>query len=277
MRHNRVGGHIRMRSSLQELLDRADALNLPFFQCFFVPQELGKLITVSKEDIYQFLRVRRTRFKDLLCHVSYWVNLSSLTTNGFAQLRREITFAKRLDFNHFVLHPGMAKGGNNKIQGIDALATSLNILFEAEQDIALMLENGCHGNLAVGSDITDFKLLLEKLDKPERVKFCIDTAHAYSFGYNIADSSEQEKFIALLDATIGIERIMLIHLNDTNEALGSYIDRHGIIGQGNIGESALKRFAMHPQLQTIPLLLELPELTVEDELLVVNKVREWSG
>src|SRR5438046_674760 len=182
MVHNRIGTHIRMRASLQELLQRADSLDLPFFQCFFVPQESGKLIKMTTQDIYQFLKIRRACFDDLFCHVSYWVNLSSLGNNGFAQLRREIIFAKRLEFTHFVLHAGTAKGAPNKFQGIDALAAALNELFNLERDIVLLLENSCHGNLAVGSDINDFGLLLEKIDKPERLNFCIDTAHAYSFG-----------------------------------------------------------------------------------------------
>lgn len=275
MMHNRIGTHIRMRSSLEELLQRADFLDLPFFQCFFVPQESGKLIKVTTQDIYQFMKIRRARFDDLFCHVSYWVNLSSLGNNGFAQLRREIIFAKRLEFTHFVLHAGTAKGALNKLQGIDALAVALNELFNLEQDIILLLENSCHGNLAVGSDINDMRLLLEKIDKPERLNFCIDTAHAYSFGYNVADIAEQEKFIQLLDKAIGVERIKLIHLNDTLEKLGSRIDRHSIIGEGAIGKEALHHFARHPQLQHIPLLLELPELTVEDELIILNRVREW--
>lgn len=271
----RLGTHIRMRSSLQELLQRADSLDLPFFQCFFVPQESGRLIKTTAYDIYQFLKIRRARFDDLFCHISYWVNLSSLGNNGFAQLRREILFAKRLEFTHFVLHAGTAKGATNKLQGIDALAAALNQLFDLEKDIVLLLENSCHGNLAVGSDINDMHLLLEKIDKPERLNFCIDTAHAYSFGYNVADIAEQEKFIQLLDTAIGLERIKLIHWNDTLEKLGSRIDRHAIIGEGVIGKNALRHFALHSQLQHIPLLLELPELMVEDELVILDKVRQW--
>jgi deoxyribonuclease-4 len=272
---NRVGAHIRMRSSLRELLERADSLDLPFFQCFFVLQESGKIVQIMRNDAYEFLRIRRARFEKLFCHISYWVNLSSLGNNGFPQLRREINFAKRLEFTHFVLHAGTAKGAVDKLQGIDALAKALNNLFDHEQDITLMLENSCHGNLAIGSDITDFHQLLEKIDKPERINFCIDTAHAYSFGYDIADIAEQEKFITLLQTTIGIERIKLIHLNDTVERLGSRIDRHVIPGQGSIGKEALQHFVMHPQLQHIPLLLELPEMCVEDELIVLNDVRGW--
>jgi len=272
---NRVGAHIRMRSHLHELLERADALDLPFFQCFFVPQETGKLIQVSDDEARTFLQVRRARFGDLYCHASYWVNLSSLGNNGYPQLRREIILAKRLEFTHLVLHAGNAKGALHKNEGIDALAIALNNLFKRERDITVLLENTCHSNLAVGSDIFDFQLLLEKIDRPERIGFCIDTAHAYSYGYDVATQEGQTDFINVLDEAIGIERIKLIHLNDTVEKLGSFIDRHGVVGQGNIGEDALKRFAMHEALRTIPLLIESPELSVEQELVVLEKIRGW--
>ena len=275
MNNNRIGVHIRMRSSLKELLQRADFLDLPFFQCFFVPQESGKLIQATMADINEFLKIRRSRFTTLFCHISYWVNLASLGNNGFTQLRREIMLGKRLEFTHFVLHAGNAKGAADKMQGIDALAAALNNLFRLERSITIVLENGCHGNLVVGSDITDFRVLLEKIDKPERLAFCIDTAHAYSFGYNVALPHEQERFIQLLDTCIGIERIQLLHLNDTTEKLGSRLDRHAVIGKGFIGVDALHRFALHPQLQHIPIILELPELSEHAELIVLNDVRGW--
>ena len=272
---NRVGAHIRMHSSLHELLERADALSLPFFQCFFVPKETGKIIYASNDAIMEFLRIRRARFNDLYCHASYWANLASLGNNGLPQLRKEVVFAKRLEFTHLVLHAGTAKGAQHKNEGIIALAAGLNKLCKQERDITILLENTCHTNLAVGSDIFDFKLLLEKIDMPERIGFCIDTAHAHSFGYDVVSAKGQHDFIALLDTTIGLERIQLIHLNDTTEKVGSFIDRHSIVGQGNIGEGALKRFAMHEKLQHIPLLIESPELAVEDELAVLHTIRGW--
>lgn len=272
---SRIGAHIRMHSSLHELLERADALDLPFFQCFFVPQETGKLIQFSDADVNDFLKVRRARFNDLYCHASYWVNLASLGNNGFPQLRREVILAKRLEFTHLVLHAGTAKGAVHKSEGIAALAVALNNLFKQERDITVLLENTCHTNLAIGSDILDLQHLLEKIDRPERIGFCIDTAHAYSFGYDIVSAKGQSSFMSLLETALGIERIKLIHLNDTTEKLGSFIDRHSIVGQGNIGEGALKRFVMHPQLQHIPLLIESPELSVEEELVVLNKIRGW--
>ena len=271
----RLGMHIRTQSSIIQLLERAEQLDVSFFQCFFVRQETGSLVGVSAAEVRDFLAIRRARYNDLICHGSYWINLASLGNNGLPSLRREITLAKRLEFTHFLLHPGTAKGATEKSQGIDALALCLNDILKKEQDIEILLENTCHGKLAVGSDILDFKVLLEKIDIPERVGFCIDTAHAHSFGYSIVDNAAQDTFIAFLDETIGLQRIKLLHLNDVYDSCGSRKDRHAVIGEGTIGSDALRRFVMHPQLKTIPFVLELPDMSVEQEKVVLKNICAW--
>jgi deoxyribonuclease-4 len=258
-----------------QLLEKAELLQLPFFQCFFIRQDTGKLVSVSAQEIKNFQSIRRAHYSDLFCHGSYWINLASLGNNGVYSLRREIMLAKRLEFTHFLLHPGTANGALDKNDGIDILAQCLNSIIKREKNITIVLENTCHAKLTVGSDILDFKLLLEKIDRPERLGFCIDTAHAYSFGYNIKNDQEQDDFIALLQACIGIERIVLLHLNDIANPLGSRLDQHSVPGEGSIGIQALSRFAMHPLLKHIPLLLELPELPLEQEQSILDIVRLW--
>ncbi len=114
-----------------------------------------------------------------------------------------------------------------------------------------------------------------KLDQPEKVGFCIDTAHAYAFGYNVADEQEQDAFIDLIGKTIGFDALSLIHLNDTKELLSSKRDRHDIIGQGMIGAHHLKRFMHHPKLVSVPVLLELPSLPEEEQKAILHTVNSW--
>lgn len=270
----RFGLHIRLHSSIIELVERAQRLQLPFFQCFFVIKETGKLVKIDAEEKKIFLQAR-VHFNQLICHGSYWINLASLGYNGYRALERELDLAKRLEFTHLVLHPGVAKGAENKMQGIDALARALNRIIKNEQEIHFLLENTCHGNLAVGSDILDFKILLEKVDTPERLGFCIDTSHAYSFGYDISQAHERAIFIDFLDTTIGVERIKLIHLNDTNQKLGSRIDKHSIVGEGKIGKKALQEFIFHQKLLTIPVLMEMPQVSDEHEERILQDIRGW--
>lgn len=277
MARRRIGLHVRLTQSILEPIRKAQQLQLPFFQCFFVLPASGKLVEVSTSEMQSFLVLRRQHFDQLFFHGSYWINLASLGYNGYRFLKRELNLAKQLEFNHMILHPGTAKGATQKKEGIDALARALNRLFTTENDIGVILENTAHGNLSVGSDMLDFQQLLEKIDYPEKISFCIDTSHAYSFGYDIAHEREQDMFIDFLNNSIGIDRIKLIHLNDSQKKLGSRIDQHAVVGQGNIGALALKRFILHPKLAHIPVIMELPDISADREMAVLQKVRSWVG
>lgn len=271
----RLGLHIRIGHSIVDVIKKAIALDLPFFQSFLVLQQTGRMVHVSSSEKNTFIALRHQYFNDLFCHGSYWINLAGLEYNGYRAFERECVLAKRLEFTHFILHAGSAKGAINRMQGIDAFARSLNNMMKKERDLVFLLENTAHGNLTVGSDILDFKILLEKLDVPERIGFCIDTAHAHVFGYDIVTAQGLENFVLFLDNTIGIDRIKLIHLNDTHQKQGSLLDRHEIVGEGVLGKKNLLPFIMHSRLQNIPVLMELPEIDSVREREVLNKVRGW--
>jgi deoxyribonuclease-4 len=273
----RVGVQIRLQESVVQLFDRAEMLDISLFQCFLVRRESGTLARVTDQEVALFVQKKRSNNYTSICHGSYLINLASLGNNGYYFLHHEVALAKRLEFAHFLLHCGTAHSADNKSQGIDALAFCLNKLIKNEPDISIVLENTAHGRLSVGSDITDFKHLLEKIDKPERINFCIDTAHAHSYGYAIIDEHDQDQFISLLDNTIGLEKIILLHLNDSYEMRGSKHDRHAAIGQGYIGLDALKSFALHRQLSHIPFILEMPEMSVDEEKMVIDGILGWNN
>lgn len=259
------------------MAQQAIRMELPFFQCFLLLLATNKLVAPSAQEIREFIALRRDHFDALYLHGSYWINLASLENNGYHMLRKELALAKRLEFTHLVLHPGSAKGAREKSEGIDALARMLNRLLFYEHDIKIILENTAHGNLSVGSDLLDFQQLLQKLDQPERISFCIDTSHAHAFGYDIVDIDKQAAFVDLLDELVSLERIVLIHLNDTKEKRGALIDRHDVLGQGRLGDAALRHFIMQPRIAHIPVLMELPALPESEELALLRKVVGWNN
>jgi deoxyribonuclease-4 len=236
-------------------------------------QSRATMLKMTPVEIQEFVRIRREHFGNLYVHGSYWINLAGIAHNGYESFKKEVSLAKKLEFTHMVLHPGSANGAKELIEGIDALARILNVMAKKEEKITFVLENTAHGNMSVGSDIQNFYTLLTKLDKPECVSFCIDTAHAYAYGYDIVN--DLEGFIEFLDKTIGINAIQLIHLNDTNEKMGSRIDRHTMIGKGGIGLSALKRFVLHPKLIDIQLIVEPPILEDDEERLLLEMIKSW--
>jgi deoxyribonuclease-4 len=269
-----IGLHLRLTSNLTALIEKAIRLELPFFQCFLVHQHTKRLGRFDDEDVRTFLALRKN-FKDIYLHGSYWINLSSVRITHHRSLIRELKLAHQLDFTHIVLHGGSAKGGKNKREGIEALARSLNNILKSERTVTFVLENSAHGRLNIGGDLQDYKLLLERLDYPDSISFCIDTAHAHSYGYSLNTEQDQEKFIETLESTIGIERIVLLHLNDTLQKCSSKMDKHEVLGEGMIGDEWLRKFVMHPKLAHIPIIMELPEMSETQEFKILEKVRSW--
>jgi deoxyribonuclease-4 len=272
---NQVGLHIRITDSLHTLAEKALRLELPFFQCFFSIQNKMSLLRPTGREVLDFLRLRRAHFTQLYAHGSYWINLASIERRGHYALDRELTLARRLEFTHFVLHPGSAKGAQKKEEGIDAVVRSLNAALHKHPDITLVLENAAHGGMTVGGDIADLAQIYTQLDKPERVALCIDTAHAHVYGYDIITAEGRHNFISLIDATIGLSSLVLLHVNDTHDARGSKLDRHQLLGTGILGVPALQAFVTDQRLRHIPVLTEPPVVTEEIEREQLTLIRSW--
>jgi deoxyribonuclease IV len=277
-----VGLHLKLESTLENLIKKAEYFPINIFQFFLVKEYTGKYPKLDNKDVKQYLRTRK-KFDEIYIHSSYWINLASGKNIGYKTsqkiLKKEIELSKKLLSNYLVLHPGSAtkfkptpQDPKCKLKGIENIVKALNDVLKTERYIKILLENTAHANKTIGSDLNDFKLIKERLDFPEKVKFCLDFAHAFSYGYKV---NQTEDFIKLVDKTMGFESIQLLHLNDSKEERGSRIDKHEIPGKGLIGEIPLKSLIMHKKFQNIPLILELPNITTKETLFLLKKVYDW--
>ncbi len=269
----KIGLHLRLTKTINDLAERAAELQLPIFQCFFIHQTTNQFATVSDEEIAQFLKQWRKKFDQLYLHGSYWINLASASTSNRI-LMRELELAKKLEFTHIIMHPGSARKTGKKADGIAAIARKLNGILKTETDITMVLENTAHAGHSIGGDLHDFLLLRERLDHPEKIKFCIDTAHAYSYGYDITQQKSQEHFINLIQKCVGFENVALLHMNDIKQECCSRIDRHEIIGEGKLGP-ILPEFINRDELKQIPIIMELPVMDPKEEEKILEMVRSW--
>lgn len=260
----KIGAHLRLHDSLEAVALYAQKLHLKTFQCFFLNQSTKRLIEPSKQDIDQFLRIR-DQFTELYVHAAYWVNLAHISYTNHQVLEKELELARQYAFTHLIIHPGTTKGSSKKKEGIEAVARTLNRIFKQHSEIQIVLENVAHNGLSIGGDLTDFSKIKALLDKPELLSFCIDTAHAYAFGYDIANDDGLEQFMTSITETIGFTSIALIHLNNTQEPCKSYIDRHCLLNEGKISIVMLQKIVNEARLQNIPLILELP-VSLSDQL-----------
>lgn len=270
-----VGLHLRIQSTILELLQRAHLLEVATFQCFLFNQVDNKYIDISDDERDEFLRLRHQFFDELYIHGSYWINLASQKSEqNHYILKKEIAKARQLEFDYLVLHPGTVTGWETKEAGIDCIARVLNNLLKKERDITIVLENTAFDGMSIGSDLYELRMIREKLEHPEKIKFCLDTAHAYAWGYDLCDMQARVRLAYDLKETVG-DALALIHLNDTQEPCGSKKDKHALLGQGNIELSALKSFIFENNFQEIPIIAELPLVAESEQEGIVKKLKEW--
>lgn len=281
---NRIGAHLRLdEQGIVHGAQKAIQLNLPCFQMFITaPPAHDKYLKVNLKDRTLFKELRK-QFDNIYIHSSYWINASTGKKESYSisrsLLRKEIRIAGQLDISYIVLHCGSAKGYPasphdpfNKKRGILALAKMLNAVLKNELNVKILLENTAHGNQVIGSDFYDFVLLKEHLTFPERIGFCIDFAHAHAFGYDVGNV---DKFVRILDETIGLANIFLLHVNDTEEILGSKKDRHAIPGAGKIGKELLAQLLNHSAFINVPKIIEPPLIDNEQMKDLISDINTW--
>lgn len=270
-----IGLHLRLTDTLMALAERALALDISVLQCFFLHQESGRIVRPSAQEIAAFRQIRGS-FNRLFLHASYLTNLAGTDeTVSLRIAKMELDIARALGFHDIILHSGCAKGSVNLMEGIDRLVRRLNELIAYAGDLRIVLENTAHAGYSIGSDLQDFTVILAKLDKPEKVGFCIDTAHAHAYGYPLVEQGDSERLIAKIDEAIGIERLVLMHLNNTFGSAGSCIDRHALLHEGSIPIEHLKSFVLHEKIKHLPIIMELPAVHDEIERAQLELVRSW--
>ena len=283
MIYSRLGLHLRINEGIERLIEDAKRCDVRRIQFFLTTPKGNSYLKIPEAVRKAFLHVQREFLFDAYVHSSYWINPSTGHKVSYnvskSLLKQEITLAKKLQIPYLVLHAGTAKGYEDalddqqaRVRGIQTMAKLLNAVLKNEEEIVILLENTTHGGKSVGSDLRDFTLLLNELAFPDRIGFCIDSAHAYAYGYELADT---EKFVDVIRGTIGVERVKLLHLNDSLEPCGSKKDKHALPGKGLMGKEPLARLITHPAFAKVPLIIEPPTTEMSELINVFNEVATW--
>ncbi len=272
---SRIGLHLRLEDSLVAVAKQAIQLEIPFFQSFLtVRTENGSLFVPSDREITQFRKLCDRRFTQMYAHAPFWLNLADPARSSVDGLWNHVMLAQRLGFTHMIIHPGSSVRAT-KQQGIEMVARTLNQIFKKESSVTIVLENTAHGVRAVGSDIDDLCMIRSLLDKPEKLQFCIDTAHAHVYGYALHTIETMHAFLDTVMMRFGKDAIGLLHLNDASDDQGSFKDRHALLGAGTLGEEALRSTLLHAMLQQVPVIVEPPVLTHEALGDLYGTVQGW--
>jgi len=277
MSKKRIGIHIRL-ATLVAMVEKAHRLALPFFQCLLVHQITRRLIEPTASEAIAFKRACKRYGISVFQHASYYFNLCAPSKFVIPPiLVHELHTGQKLGIAHMVLHPGTIVGQATKKESIVLLARALDALIEQFPKTTFYLENtAVNSDIAVGSDFNDFQHLLKRMKRAAKLSFCIDTAHAYAFGYDIATVKGQNAFIKIVDQSIGLKRVALLHLNNTDKQCGSGVDRHTAWENGLIPPNLLLRFMNLAPFKKLPIILELPvRMSEEHEQQVVQDIYDY--
>jgi len=274
----RLGVHASIAGGLHLALERAHALGCTTMQIFSHNPRGWALKQITKEEGTLF-RQKSMEFdiSPVYVHVSYLLNIASpdtvLREKSTEMLVQEMRRADAIGAGYVVLHTGTA----HDVEGTTRAIESLNKVFEEGPFKAgLLLENtsGKRGDIA--SRIEALARLHEGFGG-RSAGLCIDTCHAFAAGYDFRRQGEIDRIAGECKNLLGSGMVKLIHLNDSKGAAGSGADRHEHIGEGSIGEAALKKFLRHSEFQGVPIVLETPKHNDEDDSRNLATVRRLIG
>ena len=198
--------------------------------------------------------------KDTVIHAPYIVNLgNTFKPDNFEFaiefMTEEIRRADAIGAAQMTMHPGAHVGAGPEA-AIDKIAEGLNRILTKEQNVQIALETMAGKGTEIGRNFEELAQIIERVDLDEKLSVTLDTCHIHDAGYSVRDDFDfvLEEF----DRIIGLERLKVIHVNDSKNAQGASKDRHENIGFGEIGFHALNAIVHHPKLAHLPKILETP-------------------
>ncbi|WP_026692876.1 deoxyribonuclease IV [Peribacillus kribbensis] len=197
---------------------------------------------------------------EIVVHAPYIINIGN-TANpdtfdlGVRFLRSEIERTEALGARQIVLHPGSHVGAGAEA-GIKKIIEGLNEVLTPEQTVQIALETMAGKGSECGRSFEELAMIMDGVRLNDKLSVCFDTCHTHDAGYNIVE--DFDGVLNEFDKTVGLEKLKVLHINDSKNEIGMRKDRHENIGFGRIGFQALNYIVHHPDLMDVPKILETP-------------------
>ncbi|MFC0214432.1 deoxyribonuclease IV [Paenibacillus chartarius] len=199
---------------------------------------------------------------EIVVHAPYIINLGSYKPETYRLavdfLQDEMRRTDYLGVRNIVLHPG-AYTDKDPEYGIDRIAEGLNEVLAGVKDatnVNIALETMAGKGSELGRSFEELAEIMEKVEFNDRLTVCLDTCHVHDAGYDIVN--DLDGVLERFDKTVGLDKLAVIHLNDSKNPRGAAKDRHAPVGSGWIGFKAIHNVVHHEKLKHLPMILETP-------------------
>ena len=196
----------------------------------------------------------------IVVHAPYIINLGNKDKPETFDLAKsflieELRLAAGFGASKLVLHPG-SHVGHDERHGMESLLLGLEeVCAQDGTEVTICLETMAGKGSEIGVSFEFFAEFIARFPFSDRIGICLDTCHVHDAGYDVLDA---DALLKDFDRVLGLDRLKVVHLNDSKNPRGAHKDRHENLGLGHIGFEALHRFVVHPALQEIPIILETP-------------------
>ena len=259
-----LGAHTSTSGGVSQAIGRAQACGFTAAQIFVKNNKQWFAPPLTGEEIAQFRAARKESGIYFFAHNSYLINLGSQDPEKFSTSVRSMTAelerAEALGLPFIVMHPGSHDGagedaGLRRIaQGLDEIARQT-----AGFRCRMALEITAGQGKSLGYKLEQLQRLTESVMDEMRLGICLDTAHLFAAGYNVKTPDGYRETMTQVEKLLGSHRVLGLHLNDSKKPLGSRVDRHEHLGEGEIGLDCFKWIVQDPRWAQTPMVLETPK------------------
>lgn len=270
----KVGAHVSAAVSLELSFERARDIGAECTQIFISPPQQWAQVDHPEEEIEKYKQTsQESGIGPNFIHGAYLINLASqnpLTLQkSIDWLIYSQNMADKLGIEGTIFHIG-SSGEMDREKAIDQVIKAIQTILQARREKPLRLRSGsktCEAKLiletsagagnTIGDEFFEIGQIIKNI-KDTRVKVCLDTQHIYASGYDLKTIAGLDKVIAEFDQEIGLDKLVVIHVNDSKTEKGSRKDRHENLGEGFIGLEGFRHIVNHPAFKDLPFILEVP-------------------
>jgi deoxyribonuclease IV len=264
-----LGAHVRAAGGVWKAVEKGVELGAEAIQFFAGSPRTWKPQLYSEKDAARFREARAASpIRYVVIHTIYLINLATTNEDFYEKsviaLVGAVVAAEQLGADAIVTHIGSHQGSGFEA-GLARVQVALGRALEEASDssVRILLEDTAGAGGTMGVSFQELGAMIDSVGGDEKVGLCLDTCHLLAAGYDIRSREGLDSTLAELDRWCGIERVELLHLNDSKTPLASNRDRHANVGEGELGLDGLRQIINHPAFAALPGITEVPGMHEE--------------
>lgn len=257
-----IGAHVSTSGGLVRALERAEERGAESMQIFHQSPRAWRPTNYSDDDFAAFReRMADSSVRSVFIHAVYLINVASddaeVRRKSLVSLEHALSVGDGIGAGGVIVHPGSGKG---QAPGptFKKLGKAMAAALAGTQSCPLLFENTAGAGFTIGRTFEELARVIEVSGGGARLGVCLDSCHLLASGYEVREAGAFEAVVDDYDRIVGLDRLRALHLNDSKVALGSNVDRHANLGEGELGERGIRAFLGERRFKGLPVLVEVP-------------------